>query len=257
MDWRDEGILLRVRRHGESSAIIEVLTEGHGRHAGLVRGGASKTRAAMLQPGAHLSVEWSARLSEHLGTYRADLIRSHAGAIMADRARLACLNALSALLVEFLAEREPCEALYAGTRDLVEALAAGDPGWPARYALWEQGLMEVLGFGLDLSACAATGGTEDLAFVSPKTGRAVSRAAGAPYEGRLLDLPAFLIGQGPEGPGEVAAALSLSGWFLRHWVCPAFDRQDLPAARDRLVRLIEADAEAASGDTTPAPAPRA
>lgn len=244
MDWRDEGILLAVRRHGETSAIIEVLTAGHGRHAGLVRGGHRKGQAAALQPGAQLSLEWTARLSEHLGHYRVDPIRARAAPIMADRGRLAALNVVSALLVRLLPEREPNAEIYAVTLELVEALGEGDPHWPVRYALWELGLLDVLGFGLDLGSCAATGGRDDLVYVSPRSGRAVSRQAGEPFADRMLPLPQFLLGRTPAtgAPAtmpDVRAALGLTGWFLEHRVRQAFDLAELPAARLRLVRLLE------------------
>ncbi|HET7410383.1 MAG TPA: DNA repair protein RecO, partial [Paracoccaceae bacterium] len=156
MDWRDEGILLCVRRHGESSVIIEALTRHHGRHAGLVRGGAGKARAAALQPGAQLSLEWNARLADHLGAYKVELIRSRAAAIMASREALAALNVISALLVRLLPEREPDLEIYRATLGLVDALDEGDPEWPVRYARWELTLLKALGFGLDLESCAAT-----------------------------------------------------------------------------------------------------
>ncbi len=157
MEWRDQGILLWVRRHGETSVIIEVLTPERGRHAGLVRGGAGKTQGPVLQPGAQLSLEWNARLADHLGAFRVDLIRARAAAIMADRRTLAALNAVSALLVRLLPEREPNPEVYAATLGLVDALVGADPRWPARYAAWELTLLEALGFGLDLASCASTG----------------------------------------------------------------------------------------------------
>jgi DNA repair protein RecO (recombination protein O) len=238
MEWRDEGILLSVRRHGESSAIIEVLTSRLGRHAGLVRGGAGKTRSPVLQPGAQLSLEWNARLADHLGTFKVDLIRARAAAIMADRDALAALNAVSALLVRLLPEREPTPAVYAATLTLVDALGAAYRRWPVHYAAWEMTLLDALGFGLDLGSCAATGQREDLVYVSPRSGRAVSRAAGAPYAAGMLPLPQFLIGGRTPGIGEVCDALRLTGYFLQHRVCPAFELDQLPGARARLVRLL-------------------
>lgn len=239
MEWRDEGILLWVRRHGERNAIIEALTAQHGRHAGIVRGGAGREHAAIVQPGAQLSLEWSARLSEHLGTYKVDLIRGRAATIMTNREALGCLNAISALLVAFMPEREPSDELYVSTVKLADALAARDPFWPARYAIWELHLLEVVGFGLDLSSCASTGVREDLAYVSPRSGRAVCRSAGAPFADRMLPLPAFIVGG--EGPniGDVREALRMIGYFLKNWVCDSFDLEDLPEARARLLRLMD------------------
>lgn len=239
MEWRDEGILLWVRRHGESNVIIEALTAEHGRHAGLVRSGASRANVAILQPGAQLSLEWNARLAEHLGTYKIDLIRSRAGAIISDRLALAALNAVSALLVQFLAEREPNAEVYESTLELLDSMGAGEVSWPLRYALWELSLLEALGFGLDLTSCAATGQREDLVYVSPRSGRAVCRSAGAAFADRMLPLPGFLTGRGRPNAAEVREALRLTGYFLQYWVRPAFEIQSIPDARDRLVRLMD------------------
>lgn len=256
MEWRDQGILLSVRRHGESSAIIEVLTPDHGRHSGLVRGGAGKAQAPVLQPGAQLSLEWNARLADHLGHFRVEPIRARAAAIMADRNALGALNAVSALLVRLLPEREPNPEIYAATLALVDALGAADPRWPVRYALWELTLLDALGFGLDLGSCASTGTREDLVYVSPRSGRAVSRAAGAPYAERLLPLPQFLLGGRPAaGIGEVRQALRLTGHFLENRVCPAFDLAEMPGARIRLVRLLDGwDIGSPNAPVTDAPA---
>lgn len=239
MEWRDEGILLWVRRHGESNVIVEVLTAEHGRHAGLVRGGAGQSLSTILQPGAQLSLEWSARLIEHLGNYKVDLIRSRAGTIMGDRDALAGLNAISALLVQFLPERDPNDEVYRITLSLVEALAMRDPTWPAKYAIWELGLLTALGFGLDLSSCASTGQLTDLVFVSPRSGRAVCRAAGAPFAERMLPLPQFLIGEGRPAIGDVREALRMTGYFFENWVCEAFEVEAMPAPRVRLLRLMD------------------
>jgi DNA repair protein RecO (recombination protein O) len=239
MDWRDEGILLTARRHGESSAIVEVLTRAHGRHAGVVRGGAGRRLAPVLQPGALLSLEWSARLEEHIGTFRVDPIAARTAAIMADRAALAALGAVTALIAATLPERDAHPELYARTRDLVDALGAA-PDWPARYALWELALLAELGFGLDLAACAVTGAADDLAWVSPRSGRAVSRTAGAPWAGRLLPLPGFLHAgwDAPPAAAEVAAALSQTGFFLGTRVAPGLPREALPPARARAAAAI-------------------
>jgi DNA repair protein RecO (recombination protein O) len=239
MDWRDEGILLAVRPHGESSAIIETLTREHGRHSGLVQGGNGAKMSPVLQPGTQLSLEWRARLSEHLGNFRIEPVRSRAAAIMADRVALGALNAIGALLVALLPEREPNPDVYDQTVLLADALAAGEWDWPARYARWEVALLTALGFGLDLTRCGATGVTEDLVYVSPRTGRAVSRETGGAWADKLLPLPAFLIDRGAPTIGAVRESLRMSGWFLEHWVCPAFERKTLPGARMRLARLLE------------------
>jgi DNA repair protein RecO (recombination protein O) len=239
MDWRDEGILLAVRPHGESSVIVETLTRDHGRHAGLVKGGKGVKMSPVLQPGTQLALEWRARLAEHLGHFRIEPVRSRAAAIMSDRAALGALNAIGALLVTLLPEREPNPQVYDRTVALADALAAGEWDWPARYALWEVDLLTALGFGLELTRCGATGVTEDLVFVSPRTGRAISHEAGGAWADKLLPLPGFLIGRGAPTVGAVREALRMSGYFLEHWACPAFERKALPEARTRLVRLFE------------------
>ena len=242
MDWRDEGLLLTARRHGESAAIVEIFTATHGRHAGVVRGGGSRRMAPILQPGTRLSVEWSARLEEHIGSFRIDPIAAPAAAIMADGAALAALASATALVAATLPERDAHPDLYARSLALVAALAT-TPDWPARYATWELALLAELGFGLDLAACALTGATDDLAWVSPRSGRAVSRVAGAPWAGRLLALPAFLRGGAPlpasvPDSGEIAEALALTGHFLDARVAPGLPRGTLPQARARAVAAI-------------------
>ncbi len=239
MEWRDEGILLWVRRHGEANVIVEALTAAHGRHAGLVRGGASKSTASILQPGAQLALEWKARLPEHLGNYKVELLRSRAASIMSSREALAALNVISAMTVQFLPEREPNSEIYEMTVELVDDLGSAHPHWPVRYALWELQLLEGLGFGLDLTSCASTGRTEDLVYVSPRSGRAVCRAAGAPFADRMLPLPSFLTGTPQPGIGDVREALRMTGYFFENWVCPSFEVEKMPDARARLLRLMQ------------------
>lgn len=239
MEWRDEGILLAVRSHGEANAIIEVLTTANGRQAGLVRGGRSPAMAAMLQPGAELSVEWSARLGDHLGHIKPDLIRGRAADIMSDRGALCGLNAIVALVLAMLPEREPNGDLYHATRLVVDGLADGAPHWPADYARWEVVLLAALGFPVDLSSCAATGQRHDLTYVSPRSGRAVSRAPGGAWADRLLPLPGFLIGKGPVTMGAVRESVRMTGHFLEHWAAPAFELSGLPEARARLLRIFD------------------
>ncbi|NBC95554.1 MAG: DNA repair protein RecO, partial [Deinococcus-Thermus bacterium] len=175
MEWREEGILLAVRRHGESAAIAEVFTEGHGRHAGVVRGGGGRRMAPVLQPGTQLDVTWRARLEEHLGNFAVEPVKGRAAAVMGDRAALAGLGAVCALAAFALPERQAYPAFYRQTVAVLDLIAGSDV-WPYAYLRWEAALLSETGFGLALDSCAVTGTTEDLAHVSPRTGRAVSRA---------------------------------------------------------------------------------
>ncbi len=236
MEWRDEGVLLAVRRHGESAAIIEVFTAGHGRHAGVVRGGTSRRIAPVLQPGAQLDLTWRARLDDHIGAFSVEPVRSRAGALLADRLALAGLNAVSALLVFVLPEREPHPELYQSSLALFDALGA--PGWPLAYLRWEMRLLDEMGFGLDLATCAVTGSREDLAYVSPRSGRAVTRDAAGEWADRLLPLPAILLGQGTAAPGEIAQGLRLTGHFLKTRLAAELGQRPLPAARMRLAEML-------------------
>lgn len=237
MEWRDTGALLSVRKHGEGSAIIEVFTTEHGRHAGLVRGGGSRKMAPLLQAGAQLSVEWKARLEDHLGSFTIDPVKSRAASIMADRASLAAMGSISALLTLSLPEREPHPSLYNRTIDLLDALGETSD-WPARYALWENALLADMGFGLDFSECAATGVTQDLVYVSPRSGRAVSRKGGADYADLMLPLPRFLRMDDPtEDCVEVTSSLRTTGHFIETWLMPALGRKT-PSARGRLISAL-------------------
>lgn len=234
MEWRDQGVLLSMRRHGESAAIIEVLTETRGRHAGVVRGGGGRRMAPVLQPGAQLDLTWRARLPEHLGHFTVEPIRQRAAGVLEDRLALAALASVCALLHAALPERAPQPVLYAASVEVLDSLGA--PGWLGGYIRWELALLEQAGFGLDLSRCALTGAREGLAYVSPRTGRAVSREAGAPWAGRLLPLPPALIGQGTLDASGARDALRLTGHFLQRHL-GAGDGA-LPEARSRLERLV-------------------
>ncbi|WP_170398698.1 DNA repair protein RecO [Ruegeria arenilitoris] len=234
MDWRDHGILLTSRRHGETAAIIEVFTEGHGRHAGVVRGGASRKTAPILQPGAQLDVLWRARLEEHIGTFQVEPLRSRAAAAFSGRLALAGLNAVVSLLSFCLPEREPHPAVYNQTEQLMDLLGQ-DEIWPLAYLRWELAMLEELGFGLDLSVCAVTGTREGLVYVSPKSGRAVSGEAAGEWADKLLPLPPCLRGEGAAPDAEIAAGLQTTGYFLEHRVAPSLGHHPLPEARARFV----------------------
>jgi DNA repair protein RecO (recombination protein O) len=243
MEWSDEGLVLSVKRHGENATVAIMLTREHGRHAGLVRGGQGRTARGLYQPGNHVSVRWRGRLAEHLGNWTGEPIASFAAAVMEDSGRLAALSSACAMLEAALPEREPSPRVFADSLAFVAVLAADENGsarrWPVRYARWELQLLSDLGFGLDLSVCAATGTRENLIFVSPRTGRSVSAAAGEPYRGKLLALPAFLKDPAVENAdrAEIEAALKLTGYFLeRHVFGP--QNRTTPSARTRLVEAL-------------------
>jgi DNA repair protein RecO (recombination protein O) len=235
MDWRDEGLLLSMRPHGESAAIIEVLTALHGRHAGVVRGGASRKLAATLQPGTSLMLEWRARLDEHIGSFTVEPLQARAH-LLADRLALAGLLSICALLRLALPEREPHPGLFGRTNMLLDHL--GTRGWTSAYLRWEVRLLEELGFGLDLTACAVTGATEGLAYVSPKTGRAVTRAGAGDWADRLLPLPSGLSGEDVLSRPDVLAGLQLTGFFLDRELRPVLQDKPLPEARARFLDLL-------------------
>lgn len=236
MEWRDEGALLIMRPHGESAAIIEVFTAAHGRHAGVVRGGASRKAAPILQPGAQLDVTWRARLDDHLGTFVVEPLRARA-ALLSDRLALAGLNAVCAMLRMALPEREAHPVLWRATMPLLDAMEAGSD-WPPMYLRWEMLLLEELGFGLDLSRCAVTGSRDDLVYVSPRTGRAVSRAGAGDWADRLLPLPSCLMGQGPADRADMVQGLAVTGHFLLRGLDPVLHGKPLPEARGRLIDLL-------------------
>ncbi len=239
MQWQDTGFVLAARRHGESALIVDLLTREHGRHAGLVRGGQSPKARAMLQPGNEVAAAWRGRLSEHLGTIGCELVRAHAARFLDDPGRLAGLTAAAALVGGALPEREPHGDVFASFARLIEALDSA-VDWPAQYVRWEQNLLGALGFGLDLRGCAVSGATADLAYVSPRTGRAVSRASGLPYHDKLLLLPEFLWRDTPADGAELVLGMTLTGHFLAHHVFAPQGRA-LPAARTRLAeRMREA-----------------
>ncbi len=240
MDWRDEGVLISARPYGESAAIVEVFTAAHGRHAGVVRGGMSRRLSPHLQPGTQLALTWTARLGEHLGSFTVEPLRSRA-AILSDRRALAGLNAVCALVHLSLPEREPHPALWSRSIALLDAMAAG-PGWEPAYLAWELALLENLGFGLDLGSCAVTGARDGLAYVSPRSGRAVSHAGAGNWAARLLPLPGLLTGSPPTTAealdAELVAALGMTGHFLLQGLQPVLNDRPLPEARTRLRDLL-------------------
>ncbi|NKB45977.1 MAG: DNA repair protein RecO [Alphaproteobacteria bacterium] len=239
VEWTDLGLVLSVRKHGEHDIILHILTEQHGHHAGVVKGGAGRRARGLYQPGNRLHARWRARLEDHLGTFVCEPERMFAAGALHDRMMLTAMTAVCAMAEAVLPEREAHPLAYQQACHLLETL--GEANWVVDYVLWEMHLLNELGFGLDLSSCASTGVTDDLIYVSPKSGRAVSREAGGPYKGQLRVLPAFLVQEVPEQPGmdDVIAGLDLTGFFLeRHVYAP--HQRSLPDARQRLRALISA-----------------
>jgi DNA repair protein RecO (recombination protein O) len=216
--------------------ILEALTRKHGRHLGLVHGGATQRRKSTLSPGNSVRLDWRARLSDHLGAFSVELTRERAGALIEQSDALIGLNAFTEVARAVLPEREPHEAVHEAAEILLNAIASDDfLHWGPVYVRWELGVLDALGFGLDLSRCAATGTIENLTYVSPKSGRAVCADAGAPWREKLLALPAFLreFRDGSASMPDIAAGLRLTGYFLLDRALYAHHRP-MPPARDRL-----------------------
>lgn len=236
MEWQDEGIIIGGRRYGETSLILEVMTSAHGRHPGLVRGGRSRRSLPLLQPGNRVSVTWRARLEDHLGTFVVETTGLHAAELIREPLGLQGLNTLLAHL-RLLAEREPHPDLFAAALDLIPRL--GDPQFAgAALARFELALLAEAGFGLDLDSCAATGRRDSLIYVSPKSGRAVSADAGAPYRDRLLPLPAFLRdADAAGGLAEVIDGFRTTSFFLLRDLYEARGLE-MPHAREAFIAQL-------------------
>ena len=241
MEWIDEGIALAVRPHGESDAVLSALTFEHGRHLGLVKGGSGRRARPFLQPGNRLGLTWKARLPEHLGHFSAEPMQLFGSRLLDARLPLAALASACALLEVALAEREPHPRLYAGLLKLLEGMLT-DPRWTETYVRFELLLLQELGFALDLATCAVTSVSDGLAYVSPRTGRAVSRAGAGDLAGRLLTLPSFLIADVPATGADLLAGLRLSGHFLAGQALAPADRP-LPVVRERLLTLLRQEDE--------------
>ena len=232
VDWDDEGIVLAARPHGESGLVVSAFTFEHGRHAAWVAGGNARRNRPSFEPGNRLQLAWQARREDDLGRFTAEPLDAFAARVLDRPDRLAALLAATALLETTLAEREPHPRLYAALVHLARGLAGAEP-WRACYLAFEVLLLEELGFALQLERCAASGRTEGLAFVSPRTGRAVALGAAPELEARLLPLPRTLLdGSEPDRP-DFADGLRLTAHFLLRHVYRPIDRK-LPAARERL-----------------------
>lgn len=244
MQWNDSGLILSIRKHGENSVIIHAFTREHGRCAGLVRGGVGRRLRGILQPGNEVDLGWRSRLAEQLGTFTVELRKSRASGLFDSADALAGASSALALLDIVLPEREPHGALYDATLLLFDALNDQPEIWPLLLARWELGLLSEIGYGLDLSHCAATGMTTDLVYVSPKSGRAVSAGAGSPYREKLLRLPAFLGARSldPDAAEEATSAdilggLELTGYFIGKFISEHHPRVQL-SARERMLAAL-------------------
>ena len=243
MEWRDEALVLGTRPHAENAAVVRLLSADEGLYAGLVAGGQGRRLAPVLQSGNLVQARWYARLPEHLGRFEVELSEPLAAGLIADADALAAWGSASALLLGLLPEREPHPEIFGATRLLLDGLTG--PHWGELTVRWELGLLAALGFALDLTRCAGGGSAADLIYVSPRSGSAVSREAGAPYAERLLTLPGFLVGRGADGPAAVLDGLKLTGHFLaRDLFGPK--GEDLPDARHRLVERVRRQAESAA-----------
>ncbi|MCF8466719.1 MAG: DNA repair protein RecO [Sneathiella sp.] len=241
MNWNDTGLILSVRKHGENSVILHAFTRDHGRSAGLVRGGVGRRLRGILQPGNEVDLAWRSRLAEQLGSFTVEARKSYSSALFDAPLALAASSSALALLDIALPEREPHLMLYEATLLLFQSLETETHIWPLLLIRWELGLLAEIGYGLDLSQCASTGTTEDLVYVSPKSGRAVSAAAGRPYHDKLLKLPAFLQEQRKETvaenevpPEDILDGLALTGYFIEKFVAEHRPNVHL-AARERLM----------------------
>ncbi len=239
MDWTDEGIVLGVKPHGETSAVVQLLTPARGRHAGLVYGARGRAMRPLLQPGNRVRAAWRARLADHLGAFTLEPLELRAGRLMGDKLQVDGMLSACALAVLALPEREPHPAVHDGLEALLGAMETVEQ-WPALLVRWEFGLLADLGYGLDLSRCVLSGAAGTVTHVSPSSGRAVDgdHPEAAPYRDKLLTLPPFLLGaQAAVTPHDVVGGLTLTGHFLERWVLWPADRQ-LPDSRQRLIAAL-------------------
>ena len=255
MEWTDEAITLGARSHGEGSAIVTLLTKSHGLHLGLVRGARSKRLAPALQSGSLVEATWRARLDEHLGSYTIESKKIHAHEIMSKPLELAALNSICAVATTALPEREGHPRLYEGLLILLENLNDRSI-WPSIFVKWELGLLDELGYGVELSKCAVTGQTTDLTHVSPRSGKAVCEAEAAPYADKLLRLPGFLVTDRASAPSakDMMDGLNLSGYFLERRIYGA-THAAAPEARamflSRLKRIADEGGKWVTDETDP------
>lgn len=231
LEWEDSGIILSVRGHGETGGVASILTRDHGRAAGYVYGAVSTKNRGVLEPGNLVSVHWQAKSQDQLGTFTLELEKSYAAHVMDDPVKLTAMQSACVLADKTLPEREKHASVYEGTKALMASFETEI--WALTYIYWEIGLLRELGFGLDLSKCVSTGAVDNLIYVSPKSGCAVSAAAGEMYKEKLLNLPSFLRGEARFEDGDILDGLKLTGHFFRHRVFSQANA-DLPESRLRL-----------------------
>lgn len=240
MQWSGQAIVLSLKPHGENAGLVRVLTRERGVCGGMVRSARSKTTRGVYEPGNKILVSWNARLAEHLGSFRSELLEPCSALLMQDDVALTALLSLCGLLERALPEHVAEPALWTATEQFIQHLRSGG-NWLQDYVLLEMLVLRECGFQLDLTHCAATGTTDDLVYVSPKSGRAVCRNAGLQYHDRMLPLPSFLRGNTKKNivsVQETLEGLTLCGYFLDHWLLAPHGRK-LPPARKRLVQLLQ------------------
>ena len=240
MNWTDEGLLLSVNPHGEKSAIIQVLTRTKGLHAGVIQNAFSKKMSPTLQPSSQLYLNWSSRLEEHLGSYRVDLIKTRADIFLGNKLALDVFNSLSSLCISTLAERDPMPEFYKTTVKFIDQIA-NQKKWEFLYLDWELDLLTSIGYGLDLKKCVATGTSENLFYISPKSGKAVCRDKGLKYDKKLLRFPVILRDEEKDkefSRSELVAGLSITGFFLKKWLKYSLHNKQTMKIRQRLIDTL-------------------
>ena len=242
MEWTDEAIILDTKKLGESSIVVNLMTPEHGRHAGLVRGASKKRDAGIFQTGNIVRAHWRGRLEEQLGRFNCELTKANAANFLREPLKLAALSSACALTQSFLPEREAHRAIFEGLKFFISSLNE-DHIWPMIYLRLELGMLKELGFGLDLSSCAATGSKRDLIYLSPKSGRAISKKAGTPYHNKLFKLPKVLIDPSIHpSNSEIFYGLKITGYFFKRNVLGK-SSQDIPNARKRLIERFKFEIE--------------
>ena len=247
-EWSDEGIILSAKKYGEKGFIVNILTENHGRHVGWLNNYKSKSILSNIQPGNLVKVFWRSRLIEQMGNFKIELISSISGKIFDERLKLQSLNSLCSLLENFLPERQNYSEIYIATCAFMKLLAINEEDinnqWLKGYVKWEIGLLSSIGFSLDLKQCAVTGITNNLCYVSPKTGKAVSRYGAGKFAPKLLKLPFFLGGVELKGSNiyeEILIGLNITTYFFKNKLLLSINESKnitLPNSRNRFVDLI-------------------